>query len=63
MNPLKNTELVKKKKRNKISNDELRVYAQHYPTPISDIKGFNKVLKENTGATTRRRRLQKVLGY
>lgn len=41
----------------------IKVYAEHYHSPITDISGFNKVLKENTGITTRRKTVAKLLRF
>jgi hypothetical protein len=38
-------------------------YARHYHSPVSDFKGFNKTLKENTGIKTTRKEVIKLLGY
>ena len=43
---------------------EIKEYARHYHSPITDIKGFNKLLK-NQGfkSGVRRETLRKLLNY
>lgn len=52
-----------KKPTKKEREQAIKVYAEHYPSPVSDISGFNKVLKINTGLTTRRNTVAKLLRY
>jgi hypothetical protein len=42
---------------------EIKEYAKHYITPISDIKGFNQLLKEHGYNSVRRETLRKLLNY
>jgi hypothetical protein len=41
----------------------IRVYAQNYHYPISDIKNFNNLLEKQTGYTTNQGELKKLLKY
>ena len=50
-------------KRKKELMNRIKVYAQHYHSPISDIKGFNQLIKKEFGTTVRRETLRKLLGY
>ena len=42
---------------------EIKVFAEHYTQPITDIKGFNNLLKENGFNAVRRKTLKKLLNY
>jgi hypothetical protein len=42
---------------------EIKVLAEHYHLPITDIKGFNLLLKENGYKGVRRETLRKLLNY
>lgn len=41
----------------------IKTYAEHYHQPLSDFRGFNKLLKEQLGITTTKAKLHKILGY
>jgi len=41
----------------------IKAYAECYHYPISDFKGFSKVLKQNLGYRTTKGKLIKILGY
>jgi hypothetical protein len=41
----------------------IRAYAENYHYPMFDFKGFNKILKVNTGMTTTRKKLAEVMGW
>ena len=43
--------------------NEVKVYAEHYAMPITDIKGFNQLLKEHGHKSVRRETIRKLLNY
>lgn len=47
----------------KIREHRIKELAKHYHNPILDIKGFNKVLFENTGFRTTKKTLLRLLNY
>jgi hypothetical protein len=44
-------------------NDIIKFYAEHYHQPLSDFRGFNKLIKEKFGFKTTKAKLHKILGY
>lgn len=46
-----------------IREKRIKEYAKNYPNPISDIKGFNKVLMENMGLKTTKKTILRLLNY
>lgn len=42
---------------------EIKEWARHYHSPVSDIKGFNKLLKREVGVRVRKKTIAKLLGY
>lgn len=42
---------------------EIKVLVEHYTQPITDIKGFNLILKDMSFKSVRRETLRKLLNY
>jgi len=49
--------------RSKEELKQIKVYAEHYHYPISDISGFNCLLKENGFKSVKRETSRKLLNY
>jgi hypothetical protein len=47
----------------KMRDREIKVFAEHYHSPISDIEGFNKLIKKELGTKVTKEKVKKLLGY
>jgi len=43
--------------------EAIKVYAEHFENPISDLSGFNKLLKENGLKIVHKKTIRKLLNY
>lgn len=51
------------RERKKTDYVKIKVYAEHFPSPISNFKEFNKMLYNNTGIRARKAEVAHLLGY
>jgi hypothetical protein len=55
--------ILEKQNKKKQLENQIKVFAQHQPNPVSNIKELNKTLKDNLGVRVRRKTVVRLLDF